>query len=122
MWSNMGEKPLQLISTKDIGVFAAKAFQDPSAPSFHNKAISLTGDELTQDKACDIFQKVFGKRMPMVPGFVGSIVQWKIPQLQSMSDWFRVVGFGASVEECRRLNPGLQDFEMWLRESSGFRK
>ena len=122
MWSNMGDKPLQLISAKDIGVFAAKAFEDPSAPAYHNKAISLAGDEVTQDQACNIFQKVFDKRMPMMPGFVGNIVQWKIPQLRSMFDWFRVVGFEASVEECRRLYPGLQDFETWLKETSPFKK
>lgn len=122
MWSNISSKRLQLISTRDIGVFAAKAFEQPHSPPFHNAAVSLAGDELTQDEACKVFQKVFGRRMPMMPEFVGSVVQWRNPDLRSMFDWYRVVGFGASVEECRGLYPGLQGFETWLRETSEYGK
>jgi len=33
MWANVvGSKPLQLVSAKDIGVFAAKALMDPRRP------------------------------------------------------------------------------------------
>ena len=31
MWSGLGNKPLQLIATRDIGLFAARAFANPAA-------------------------------------------------------------------------------------------
>ncbi len=65
MWANVvGSRPLQLVSAKDIGVFAAKALMEPASPAFHNKALSLAGEELTQAQASKVFEKVYGKPMP----------------------------------------------------------
>jgi len=48
VWKGIGEKPLQLISVHDIGVFAARAFADPQA--YNGRAISLAGDSLNFDQ------------------------------------------------------------------------
>ena len=121
MWHNV-KKPLQLVSIRDIGIVAAKAITEPENPDFHNKALSLAGDALTQDDACKVYQKVFGTRMPMIFPFVGDIVKWKIPEVRIMFQWFSDVGFGASIDECRKINPAILDFEHWLKEESPFRK
>lgn len=122
MWHNIGDKPLQFIAAKDIGIVTAKAIAEPESPIFQNKSISLAGDELTQDEGCKAFQKVYGTRMPMIFPFVGGIVQWKIPEVKSMFSWFKEVGYGANVEEYRKIHPGLLNFESWLREESQFKK
>ena len=51
---------------------------------------------------------------------VGTVVKWATPEVGSMFRWLEEVGFKADVEECRRLVPGLLDFEGWLREVSAF--
>lgn len=121
MWSNMGV-PLQLVGTRDIGVFAALALAHPESPTYRNSAISLAGDELTQAQASEAFQKVFGRKMPITFGFVGSLILYMMKELGTMFQWFVEVGYKADVDECRRLNPSMQDFEAWLREGSKFKK
>jgi uncharacterized protein YbjT (DUF2867 family) len=125
MWHNIGSTPLQLVSTRDIGIFAALAFSHlHSEPqTWRNKAISLAGDELTQPQASEIFEKVFGpgRKMPITFGFVGTLIQYAMKELGAMFRWFEAGGYRADLEECRRINPSMQDFATWLRVESGFR-
>lgn len=123
MWHCMGSsRPLQLICARDIGRVAAQAITaDPEDAQFHNRAISLAGDELTQVQADGVFRKVFsGKPMPKTLAVVGTVVKWTTPEVGSMFKWFEQVGFGADVQACRKEFEGLLDFEQWLREESGF--
>ena len=62
--ANMGDKPLQLISTRNIGVFAAKAIEAPEDPRFKDTALSVAGDELTQRQASEVFKKACEREMP----------------------------------------------------------
>lgn len=48
MWKGVGEKPLQMISVHDIGVFGARAFRDPEA--YKGRALTLAGDSLTLEQ------------------------------------------------------------------------
>ena len=121
MWHGLGDKRLQLVATKDIGIFAARAIQTPEDPLFQNKAVSIAGDELTQDEACKIFQRVYGTKMPMIFPFVGALVQWKISEVKAMFEWFKEVGYAANISECKKINEEMLDFEAWLRQESGFK-
>jgi hypothetical protein len=40
--------------------------------------------------------------------------------LGTMFQWFKDVGYGADVEERRKMNPQMQDYRTWLKENSGF--
>ena len=120
MWHCMGNKPLQLISAHDIGVFAQQAIENSESPQFRNQALSIAGDELTQVQADGVFRKVFGKPMPKTLAVVGTVVKWTTPEVGAMFKWFEQVGFKADLAECERENPGMLDFEQWLREESGF--
>lgn len=42
--------------------------------------------------------------------------------LGTMFQRFRDVGYGADVEECRKMNPQMQDYRIWLKENSSFVK
>lgn len=121
MWRKMGVG-LQLVSTHDIGVFAALAFADPVSPVFRNNAISLAGDKMTQAQASDHFQKVFSQKMPIAFSFLGYLTQFMIKELGMMFQWFREVGYKADVEKCRQLHPAMQNFETWLMHESKFKK
>jgi len=114
------DKPLQLISVHDIGVFAARAFQDPE--HYKGRAIGLAGDELTLPQAKKVFKETLGTEMPSTYQFVGSALLWAVKELGTMFKWFADVGYGVDIQALRREEPKLQDFGTWLRESSGFRK
>lgn len=120
MWEQIGSrKPLQLISTRDIGFFAAQAFLYPD--NHHNVAMTLVGDELTQPEAEVIFRELAGYSMPMVPCPVGSAVKFfKKDTVGDMFRWFEENGYGGNVAQCRKRFPGLMDYRTWLVERSPF--
>lgn len=122
MWNAMGSKKLQLISTTDIGIFAAQAISSPEDAAYKNTAISLAGDELTQAEANEVFWKVLGRPMPLSYGFVATLLQKAVPELGIMFNWFVNQGYGADIAQDRSLNGDLLDFEAWLRTKSGFKR
>ncbi|RAO71716.1 uncharacterized protein BHQ10_007728 [Talaromyces amestolkiae] len=121
MWEQMGSrKPLQLVSTRDIGRVAAMAFLDPG--KYRNVALTLVGDELTQSEAEVIFQEVTGgEHMPMIPCPVGSAVKFfKKDTVGDMFRWFEENGYGGDVGWCREEFSGMMDYRTWLLERSAF--
>jgi uncharacterized protein YbjT (DUF2867 family) len=122
IWSSgLGnEKTLQLISVHDIGVFAARAFQNPA--EYSGRAISLAGDELTLKQAKRLFNDTVGHEMPSTFGFLGTAALLSVKDTSMMFMWFSEVGFGADIEELRKEEPKLQSFSRWLKENSGFTK
>ena len=120
MWQQIGDKKkLQLVSTKDIGWFAANALLRPE--EHKNVALTLAGDELTQSEADVIFKDVVGTEMSMAPCLIGSAIKWTMKDtVGDMFRWFAEEGYGGSVEECRRTYPGMQDYRTWLTQSSQF--
>lgn len=119
MWEQIGNKKLQLVSTKDIGWFAAQALLFPE--KYGNMALSLAGDELTQPEAGLIFREVVGKDMPMAPCLLGSALKLFMKEaIGTMFQWFKDEGYGADVDQCRQLNPGMLDFRTWMVQNSGF--
>ncbi|KAK0111618.1 hypothetical protein ONS95_001964 [Cadophora gregata] len=120
MWAGVGSKSLQLISTRDVGLFAAKAFLLPDM--FKGKSMSIAGDELNFEQAKLVFRETLGRDMPETYAVVGWGIKKGVREMGMMFDWFRKVGCKADVAECRKLVPELQDFGKWLMESSGFEK
>src|SRR6185295_6662343 len=99
MWLGMGEKKLQLVSTRDIGIFAAKAFAEYDTEPFRNQAISLAGDELTQAEANEVFWKVYGRPMPRTYVFWGTLLQTMIAEVGTMFSWFKEEGYGSDIQK-----------------------
>lgn len=115
-------KPLQLISVRDIGWFAARAFLHPEQNA--GRAISLAGDELTLDQANAAFaQKVNdGKPMPETFQFLVRIMFWFSAEFGNMFRWFYTHGYGADVKALRAEHPGLLSFADWLATESDWAK
>jgi uncharacterized protein YbjT (DUF2867 family) len=113
------ETKLQMVSVKDIGVFAAKAFDEPARWS--GKAVGLAGDELTLGEARDKFERLVGKNLPETWAITGMAVLWASQELGDMFAFFENEGYGVDIEALRREGP-TQDFESWLQESSKWLK
>lgn len=122
MWASMGDKPLQIVATKDIGVFAALSFASFETDEYKNNAITLVGADLTQAQANEVFWKVLGRPMPQSYGFVAGLLQKMVPEVGVMVRWFIKQGYGGDVTKCRQLNSNMLDFEGWLRDQSGFKR
>ncbi|KFY08415.1 hypothetical protein V492_06239 [Pseudogymnoascus sp. VKM F-4246] len=116
MWRGVGNKPLQLVSVHDIGLFAAKAL---SNSEYKGQAISLAGDELTLEQGKEIFKKTMGYPMPESFSFVGAGLKFMMTkELGTMFKWFETDGYGADIPALRKEEPALQSFKTWLKESS----
>lgn len=123
MWMQIGDgrKPLQMISVRDIGWFAAQSFAVPEDPKYKNAALSLAGDELSAKEAEKTFKEVTGKKMPLAPCIIGKgLKYWHQDTLGDMFAWFEKEGYGADVKECRTMNPNMLDYPTWLKQYSGF--
>jgi nucleoside-diphosphate-sugar epimerase len=120
MWRAHGSKPLVLISTYDIGVFAAQAFSLPS--SYENIALSIGSQALTYDQGAKIFKEVVGSEMHPAPAFVVGLLKWLFSDLKKMHNWLTEYGSVVDWEEMRRRHPRMMDFETWLKEESQFKK
>ncbi|KAF5561478.1 nucleoside-diphosphate-sugar epimerase [Fusarium napiforme] len=87
MWEQMGSKKLQMVSTKDIGWFAAQSLIWPEM--YKNAALTLVGDELTQREADVIYQEVMGQKMALAPCPVASAVKFVLKgSVGDMFEWF----------------------------------
>ncbi|KAI1490118.1 hypothetical protein F5X96DRAFT_637736 [Biscogniauxia mediterranea] len=110
-------RPLQLVATADIGAFAVKAFTAPPEEEFNEKCISLAGDELTWEQMASVFRQKTGSEVPLTWGFVARFVLWLSREMGTMFDFFEKEGYGADIEELRKMHPDLQDFGTWLERS-----
>ncbi|KAK4215617.1 hypothetical protein QBC37DRAFT_122203 [Rhypophila decipiens] len=107
---------LQLVSVKDIGIFAAKALTNPS--EWAGKAVSLAGDSLTLGEAKDKFKSATGKDLPQTFGLLGGALLWAVKDVGLMFEFFEKEGYGADIQARRGEVPELLDFEGWLKECS----
>ena len=118
MWEQLEDKKLQMISTKDIGWFAAQSFLRPE--QHRNVALTLVGDELTQPEADAIFKEVTGRSMALALCPVANAVKFVLKEtVGDMFKWFGQEGYGGNVKECRLANPQIQDFHAWIVENKG---
>ncbi|KUJ14583.1 putative NmrA-like family domain-containing protein 1 [Mollisia scopiformis] len=120
MVGSLGAKPLQLISCRDIGLFTARAFQDPA--SYKGRSISLAGDEMTADQIRTVFKETIGSDIPETFSFIAPTVQYMVKEVGTMFKWFKEEGYGVDIAALRKEEPRLQTFGQWLKESSKFSK
>ena len=113
-------QPLQWIACRDIGVFAAKAFENPS--EYNGKAIGLAGDELTVDQTSEAFKAATGEALTPTWSILGSALKLVSGELRAMINWFGSEGYGVDIEAARKIHPALMDLRTWIAEDSKFEK
>ncbi|KAK3315904.1 hypothetical protein B0H66DRAFT_518523 [Apodospora peruviana] len=112
------DKKLQWVATSDIGVFVAKAFDNPE--EWEGRAVGLAGDELTFDELSRAFTRVTGHPAPVSYGILGIVLTYLVKEMGLMIGWFASDGYGADIAACRREYPELLNMEQWLAKKSPF--
>ncbi|SPN99755.1 related to nucleoside-diphosphate-sugar epimerases [Cephalotrichum gorgonifer] len=105
-------RPLQLVATDDIGVFAAKSFLEPE--EYKGKCISLAGDELTHQQMMKVFKAKTGSGAPHTWNIVARFVMWMSEEMGTMFSFFEREGYGADVGALKKVYPGMMDLATWL--------
>ncbi|KAJ8131169.1 hypothetical protein O1611_g2455 [Lasiodiplodia mahajangana] len=116
----LGNKPMQWVATKDIGVFAAKAFTNPE--EWNRRAVGLAGDELNFDQMSQAFKSVTGEPAPATYSVFGSALTFMVPELRTMISWFSSDGYHADIKLRRVDHPQLLSFIDWLDRESPFER
>ncbi|KAK3935343.1 hypothetical protein QBC46DRAFT_397767 [Diplogelasinospora grovesii] len=111
------ERKLQLVSVRDIGIFAAKALTEDEQ-KWSGRAVGLAGDELTLDEAREVFKRVTGKKLPQTYTILARLLMWMVPDMGNMFRWFETQGYGVDIAERRKEVPEMLDFEGWLKQSN----
>lgn len=106
---------LQMIASDDIGAFAALAFARPQ--EFIGKALEIAGDSLTMPQVADAFTQVSGQPVRFVEQPLEQVRSFNA-EMADMMAWFNDHGYEADIPGLRKLNPGLQNFETFLRRTS----
>lgn len=105
-------RPLQLVATDDIGVFAAKSFTDPE--KYAGRSVSLAGDELTYEQMQKVFVNKTGAEAPRTLDIVAKGVLWMSKEMGTMFSFFEREGYGADIKALKKEHPGLIDLGTWL--------
>lgn len=116
----MKEKPLQWISTSDIGYFAAEAFHDPA--KWNKRAFGLAGDELTFAQLSLAFEKVTGDPAGTTFRLLGSALKRGVTEVGVMVEWFKNDGCKANIAEVKKVHPQVTSMEDWLKHSAFVKK
>lgn len=113
------KKTLQWVATSDIGVFAAKAFENSS--EYNGKAIGIASEDLTLEQLAQKFKNATGK--PLTPTFslLGSILNSAMKELGAMVHWFAKEGYGVDIAKAKQIHPGMVGFEQWIAKDSKFK-
>lgn len=104
------DKTVQMIATRDIGAFAALAFDDRDR--FMDTALQLAGDELNRANMISTLkqQKVQPNIALTLPNFM---VRNMPDDVIRMFRWFNDVGYDADISKIRALRPEILDLAKW---------
>jgi uncharacterized protein YbjT (DUF2867 family) len=108
------EKGVQSIAVDDIAAFAAIAFAD--AKSYLSKTLELAGDELTEAQTAQVFAKVIGRPVNLVAPS-GNGRRASEEEMVAMFKFFNGEGYDADISALRKIHPGLQTLEQYLRRN-----
>ena len=102
---------LQLVATRDIGLFAAHAFEQPEL--YFAQQIELAGDSLTVPEIVQTLRR--GNMGPTVAFKLPGFVIGRLPEdFPIMVQWFEDHGFDADIDHLRRRDTRLLTLSDWV--------
>lgn len=110
-FSMPSDKPLQLLSVKDMGLAAGIALKDPE--EYGGVSLELAGDELTPAQMCEAYSKAQNSSVSHFspPKFLF----WFLNRdLYRIAKFLSEEGYEANIADCRRRFPGLLTFSEFL--------
>lgn len=111
------DRPLHLITTKDMGRIAAYVIKYPS--QYIGKEIELAGDVLTPKQMAEAFSQAQGQKViyKETPPWI-FLLLWQ-RELFALIQWYRNKGYQADVAQLRQEFPGLlTTFSEFLAETN----
>jgi len=107
------ELPMQLISVRDVGAFAAIAFERPG--HFLGQTVEIAGDALTPPQIADTFGRVCGLRARFRQTPIEQIRAFDAQLAQMFTFFNDHPSELADLSALRAYHPGLMRLETWLR-------
>jgi uncharacterized protein YbjT (DUF2867 family) len=105
-------RKLQLVATRDIGCFAALAFEQPEA--YRGQMIELAGDELTTQEMIAVLNQ--SKHKPVIAFKFPTFLVKQLPKdFPMMVNWFNQHGFVADLGALKVQHPSLMTLADWAR-------
>ena len=104
---------LQMISTADIGWFAANSFLHPE--EYLNKTMDIAGDEVTYPQLLEAYKNVFNTE-PKKSNLMKFIVMNMMPELRKMMNWYREPRFKADIKHLKTIHSSLTGIEEYFRQ------
>ena len=101
----------QMIATRDIGEFAAIAFEHRAAVK--DNVLEIAGDEFTMPEAEAIFSRTLGKPIKYVQQPMEELRGFS-EELALMFEWFNDNANFADLKALRKMHPDLWSLEKWL--------
>ena len=105
----------QHIAVKDIGRFAAEAFDNPA--EWLGVSIDIAGDDHTQLEIAGIFSRVTGREVKYVQVPWDEYEEQQGEEMTIMEKWFENVGYSVDVEALRSKYDWLYSLEQYLVEN-----
>lgn len=110
------DRPLQMISVEDIGIFARLALELPE--QWLGQAVELAGDEPTMTEVATIFSRVLGRQVSYVQVPWDTFHEMAGAEMAEMYRWFNDFGYEANIHALRKINPHLLTLEQVLRSEN----
>jgi len=105
-----GGQSMQLVSVRDVGWFAAEAFEHPD--QFIGRAIEIAGDAVTVQQAAGTLRRA-GLRPAVMFTIPHGLLNRLPDDFRLMFEWIAREGFRADVPGLRREHPGLLTLSDW---------
>ena len=105
----------QYITVKDIGRFAAEAFDNPA--EWLGVSLDIAGDGHTQLEVARIFSQVTGREVTYVQVPWDQFEDQQGEEMTIMAKWFENVGYSVDVDDLRSRYPWLTSTEQYLAEN-----
>lgn len=105
----------QHIAVRDIGRFAAEAFDNPA--EWLGVSLDIAGDESDQLETARIFSRVTGKDVKYVQVPWDEYEAQQGEEMTIMEKWFENTGYSVDVVDLRNDYPWLSSLEQYLKEN-----
>lgn len=104
------DQAMQMVSARDIGWFAAEAFDHPA--EHIGSSVEIAGDSVSRTQAVAALRR--SGKGPVLSFTIPKVLRAKLPvDFRLMFEWIAREGFRADVSALRRTHPGLLTLPKW---------
>jgi uncharacterized protein YbjT (DUF2867 family) len=102
---------IQMVASRDIGVFARIAFERPD--EFIGRGLEIAGDVNTPTEAAAAFGEVLGREVNHVQVPIERLREMN-PHVSEMFEWYEREGYQADLPALREIHPDPMSLKDWI--------